>query len=96
MVADSLSRMTMGSMSHVEEIKKDLVKDVKRFSRMGVQLEDSPNCGFMVHHNSESSLVVEVKSNKHLDKSLMFSRNQFLLILMTHSPWEGGGPCLEV
>ena len=71
MVADSLSRMTMGSMSHVEEIKKDLVKDVKRFSRMGVQLEDSPNCGFTVHHNSESSLVVEVKYKQRLDQSLM-------------------------
>ena len=27
-VVDALSRMTMGSMSHVEEAKKDLVKDV--------------------------------------------------------------------
>ena len=49
-------------MSHVEEAKKDLVKDVHRLARLGVRLEDSPNGGFVVHHNSESSSVVDVKS----------------------------------
>ena len=38
---------------------------------LGVLLEVSPNGGIVVHHNSESSLVVEMKSKKHLDKSLM-------------------------
>ena len=47
-------------MSHVEEGKKDLVKNVHKLARLGVRLEDSPNGGFVVHHNSESSLVVEV------------------------------------
>ena len=42
-VADLLSRMTMGSLSHVEEAKKDLVKDVHRLARLGVILEDSLN-----------------------------------------------------
>ena len=36
-----------------------------------MRLEDSSNGGFMVHNNSESSLVVEVKSKQHLEKSLM-------------------------
>ena len=36
-----------------------------------MRLEDSLDGGFMVHDNSESSLVVEVKSKQHLDKSLM-------------------------
>ena len=65
-VAGSLCRMTMGSASHVQEDKKDLVKDVHRLSPLGVKLEDSPNGGFMVHNNSKSSLVVEVKSKKHV------------------------------
>ena len=34
-------------------------------------MEDSLNGGFILHRNSESSLVVEVKSKKHLDPSLM-------------------------
>ena len=57
-VADALSCMTMGGVSHIEESKKDLVRDVHRLSRFGVRLEDSSNGGFMVHDNSDSSLVV--------------------------------------
>ena len=34
-------------------------------------MEDSPNGGLMVYHNSESSLVVEVESKQNLDPSLM-------------------------
>ena len=40
-VADALSHMNMGSISHVEEEKKDLVQDVHRFALFGVRLEDS-------------------------------------------------------
>ena len=47
------------------------MKDVHRLVLLGVRLEDSPNGGFMVHHNSDSSLVVEVKSKQHLDPLLM-------------------------
>ena len=71
LVADALSRMTMGSVSHIEKDKKDLVRDVHRLARLDMRLEDSPNSGFMVHHNSESSLVVEMKSKQHLDKTFM-------------------------
>ena len=35
-VAHALSRMTVGSVSHVEQAKKDPVKDVHRLSRLGV------------------------------------------------------------
>ena len=34
-VADSLSRLSMGSIAHVEEEKKELVKDVLRLARLG-------------------------------------------------------------
>ena len=61
-VADALSQITMGILCHVEEDKKDLLKNVHRLASLGVRLEDSPNGGFMVHHNSDSSFVVEVKS----------------------------------
>ena len=71
MVADALNHMTMGSLSHVEEEKKELMKDVHILDRLGVQLKNSPNGGFMVHHDFDSSLVVELKSKKHLDEILM-------------------------
>ena len=38
-VVDALSRMTMVSMSHVDEADKDLVKDVHRGACLGFQLE---------------------------------------------------------
>ena len=38
-VFDALSLMIMGSMSHVEESKKDLTNDVHRFTRLGFRSE---------------------------------------------------------
>ena len=60
-IIDAFSHMTMGIFSHVEEVNKNLAKDVHRFSILGARLKDSPNGGFVVHHDSESSLVTEVK-----------------------------------
>ena len=54
------------SVAHFEEGKKGLVKDVHRLVKLGIRLEDSPKGAFMLHHNSKSSLVVEVKSKQHL------------------------------
>ena len=36
-VADALSHMTIGSVSHIDEAKKDLVKDVHRLPMFGVR-----------------------------------------------------------
>ncbi|XP_069145971.1 uncharacterized protein [Solanum lycopersicum] len=69
--ADALSRMSMGSVTHVEYEKKELVHDVHRLARLGVQLVDSPKGGVMIQHGSESSLVIHVKSKQHLDPILM-------------------------
>ena len=70
-VADALSRMIMGSVSQIDEAKKDLVKDIHRLARVSVRFQYSLNGGFMIHNNSESSLVFEVKYKQHLDKLLM-------------------------
>ena len=35
-VADALSRLSMGSVSHVEDGKKELVHDVHRLAHLGV------------------------------------------------------------
>ena len=40
MVADALSHFSMGSVSHVEEAKRNLVKYVHRLGRLGVWLEE--------------------------------------------------------
>ena len=53
--ADALSHLSMGSVSHVDNAKRNLVKDVHRLDRLSVRLEDSPNGGGVVHHNFKSS-----------------------------------------
>ena len=40
-VVDALNRMTIGSVPHVDEYKKDLVKDVHRLARLRIRMEDS-------------------------------------------------------
>ena len=40
-VDDALSRLSMGSTTHVEEEKRELAKDVHRLARLGVRLMDS-------------------------------------------------------
>ena len=51
-VADALSTMSMGSIPHVEDKKKELVKDVHRLSRLGVRLVDSTSEAVSVHPSS--------------------------------------------
>ena len=70
-IVDALSRMSMGSVSYVEDEKIELVCGVHRLPRLGVKLVDSTKGGVMIHHSSESSFVVDVKSKQHLDPILM-------------------------
>ena len=94
MVEDALSHLSIGSVSQLDEAKKDLVKDVHRLSRVGVSLRDSPNGSLMVHINTKSSLVVEGKSKQHLDQPLM-ELNKSILGKINES-FDLGGLCLEV
>ena len=50
---------------------KELVKEVNRYARLGIRLEDSAKGGSMVHNNFESYLAVELNSNKYLDPLLI-------------------------
>ena len=52
-VADTLSRMSMGSTVHIVDEKKKLVKYVHRLTIVGVQLVDSTTGGVSVHSRSE-------------------------------------------
>ena len=63
-VVDALSRLSMGSTTHVEEEKRKLYKDVQRFTCLGVRLIDSTDEGIDVINGAELSLMSEVKVNK--------------------------------
>ncbi|XP_069146916.1 uncharacterized protein [Solanum lycopersicum] len=66
-LADALSRLFMGSVAHVEEKRKYLVKDVHRLARLGVRLMSISDNDVIVQNGEESSLVVEVKENQESD-----------------------------
>ena len=93
-VDDALSRLIMGSTDHVDDGKKELVKDVHILSRLGVRLMDSTSGGVSVHPSFESSLVVEVKQGQHLDPVLM-ELKELVLIKMNESFSFGGDGVLR-
>ncbi|XP_069146930.1 uncharacterized protein [Solanum lycopersicum] len=70
-VAYALSRLYMGSVAHVEEERKELVKDVHKLDRLGVRLMSISDSGVTVQNGDESSLVVEVKEKQDCDPILL-------------------------
>ena len=66
-VKDAFSRLSMGSVAHVEDERKKLVKDVHRLARLGVLLMSISDNGVTVRNEAESSLVVEVKEKQDSD-----------------------------
>ena len=57
----------MGSVAHVEEKRKELVKDVHRFACLGVRLMSISNSSVTVKNGEESSFIVEVKAKQESD-----------------------------
>ncbi|KAF3644295.1 hypothetical protein FXO37_21536 [Capsicum annuum] len=70
-VEDALSRVSMGSVLHVEEGKKELAHEVHYLARLGVRLFDSAEGSIGVQSSSKSYLVLEVKEKEDLDASLV-------------------------
>ncbi|XP_055822073.1 uncharacterized protein LOC129890566 [Solanum dulcamara] len=70
-VTDALSRLSMHSVDHVEEGKKELVKDVHRLAHLGMRLNDSTEGDVLVHSGSELSLVVDVKAKQDNDSVMV-------------------------
>ena len=65
------------------------MKDVNSLARLCVRLENCLNGGFVVHHNSESSLVVKVKSKQHRYPLLM-ELEESVLGKLNESFYQGG------
>ena len=70
-VADALSRLSMGSVTHVEEERKEIVKDVHRLARLGVRLMSISNSGAAVQNGVEYYMVVRVKEKQDSDPILL-------------------------
>jgi len=70
-VADALSQLSMGSISHIEDSKKEMAQAIHQLATLGICLVDSSEGGICVHSISESSLVSEVKEKQDRDRSLV-------------------------
>lgn len=70
-VADALSRLSMGSLTHVEKGKRELVKDIQRLASLGVCLLDSNDGEVMVQEVARSSLSAQIKEKQVLDPILI-------------------------
>ncbi|WMV25524.1 hypothetical protein MTR67_018909 [Solanum verrucosum] len=57
LVVDVFSCLSMGSVAHIKNGKKELVRDVHRLVRLGVRLVDSTKGGDMDHNGLEPSFV---------------------------------------
>ena len=69
-VADALRRLSMGSVSHIDDEKKEMVKEVHQLDSLGIRQADTPSGGVSVHSSSKSSFV-HVKVKQHLDPILI-------------------------
>ena len=58
MVVDSLSKMSVGCTTHIEDEKKELAKDVDKLAILSVRFVDYTNGGVSIHPSSESPYVV--------------------------------------
>ena len=55
------------------------MKDIHRLARLGVRVVDPYSGGVSIHPSSESSLVIEVKEDQHLDPVLVELRTHYWL-----------------
>ncbi|WMV32942.1 hypothetical protein MTR67_026327 [Solanum verrucosum] len=88
-ILDVLSQLPMGSVAHVKDSKKDFVRDVHRFTQMGVRLVYSTKGGAVVQNGSKSSLVANVKAKQGLDPNLIELKEA--LLKMSVEDFSQGG-----
>ena len=67
MVVDALSKLSMGSLTNLEERKWELVKDIDCLLNLGVRLVDSKDGSMIVQEVVRSSLGEEIKKKLPLD-----------------------------
>ncbi|XP_019246557.1 PREDICTED: uncharacterized protein LOC109226218 [Nicotiana attenuata] len=74
-VADALSRKSMGSLAHLEAFQRPLAREAHWSASLGVCLGESSEEGVIVQNRAESLLVVQVK-NKQYDDPLLVQLNE--------------------
>ena len=76
-VSNDLRRLSMGSLAHVQEQSKELVKDVHMLSLLGILLMNLLDTGKLIQNMVESSLIFEVKEKQDRNQILLELRDLF-------------------
>ncbi|XP_052204020.1 uncharacterized protein LOC127809296 [Diospyros lotus] len=69
-VADALSRKSIGNLAHIFSLKKPLVEQLHSLERSDERLEISDSQGFLAHIKLRSTLMKEIKAAQVKDSSL--------------------------
>ena len=77
-VADALSRKSMGSLTDVQPEGRDMVREIQRLSSLGVRLANSEDSGVSIREVAESSIIDEVKRHQYKDPILAQYRDAAL------------------
>ena len=63
-VADALSRKSMGSLKDRQPERRDMVREIQWLSNLGVRLANSEDSGVSIREVVESSIIDEVKRHQ--------------------------------
>ena len=77
-VADALSRKSMGSLTDVQPERRDMVQEIQQLSSLGVRLANSEDSGVSIREVAESSIIDEVKRHQYKDPILAQYRDAAL------------------
>nr|XP_009758949.1 PREDICTED: uncharacterized protein LOC104211570 [Nicotiana sylvestris] len=75
-IADVLSRRSMGSLAHVEAEKKQLTREINQLDCLGFRLVDSDDGGVVLQNTAKSSLIDKVKERQYEDPKLVKLRER--------------------
>ncbi|XP_070050614.1 uncharacterized protein [Nicotiana tomentosiformis] len=70
-VANALSRKSMGSLAYLDACQRPLAREVHQLASLGVRLADSIEGGVIVQNRAASFLVMEVKEKQYDDPLLV-------------------------
>ncbi|CAJ2662068.1 unnamed protein product [Trifolium pratense] len=70
-VADALSRKSMGSLAHLAAIKRPIIKEFQELVESGVQLEIDSSKALLAHVQIRSTLVDDIKEAQSKDSDLV-------------------------
>src|SRR5262249_20210880 len=77
-VADALSKKLMGSLNHISEQKRELVKEMNELFNMGLQMEIAESQILIAQFQVKPRLIDEIKATQCKDPSLIRLKEEIL------------------